>query len=189
MPCGRVSPKSTRKWKGFKREWRSSDSDSAAGQQERERLQTKMAEVKFSLGGLAAVRNAMAREIASIVYPILSIPPEIAAQIFMDYIAAGADSDREGPWLVKFPRAEGGPLLLARVCAAWREIILTLHALWSRLKVTRVQANTPKLLQFWLARAGGRPLDIDTRGVDFNTGSLFATLAMSEKSWIARNGV
>ncbi|KAJ7473940.1 hypothetical protein FB451DRAFT_1367009 [Mycena latifolia] len=165
-----------------------------------ERLQTR-------LGELAIARKPVADALGSIVYPILSIPPEITAEIFMEYVAADAQPNddpwsiglpehlltanphfdkSDGPLLTNLHATEGGPLLLASVCRAWRDIALSLPTLWCRLRMSPASRTISSILQCWLPRAGNLPLDLNLRhydGVDACTADLFNTLAPYSMQW------
>ncbi|KAF8149937.1 hypothetical protein B0H34DRAFT_624438, partial [Crassisporium funariophilum] len=59
------------------------------------------------------------------------------------------------------------PLLLTHICAPWRNICISLPALWSSLQTVMPKAdssmdthklNNSEIMRLWLSRAGGTPL-------------------------------
>ncbi|KAJ6569272.1 hypothetical protein B0H19DRAFT_1232159 [Mycena capillaripes] len=115
----------------------------------------EMAELQASLD---SARIPIVEALGSLVYPILALPPEITAEIFLQYVA-------EHP--LRLPRSYtnlSGPPLLASICRAWRHIALNLQVIWSNITVDLIA--TEPLLQCCLARAGGSllTLDMDLRG-------------------------
>ncbi|KAJ7116233.1 hypothetical protein C8R43DRAFT_960905 [Mycena crocata] len=108
---------------------------------------------------LATERRTIMNHLGYIIYPILSIPPEITGQIFSHYV--GMTRPRipsSATW------GRHGPLVLASVCMQWRDICLSLRSLWSCLEVEpphKSSENLLNLLQCWLSRAGSHPLDLE----------------------------
>ncbi|KAF8214055.1 hypothetical protein K438DRAFT_1563557, partial [Mycena galopus ATCC 62051] len=58
----------------------------------------------------------------SIVYPVLSLPPEITSEIFIRCLP----SDRK----LGAVKVDEAPLLIMHICRAWRQIAISLPALW-----------------------------------------------------------
>ncbi|KAJ7716217.1 hypothetical protein DFH07DRAFT_1068411 [Mycena maculata] len=106
---------------------------------------------------LDAQRQIVAQALDSIRYPVLTLPPEVTAHIFSYYV----DNPHIG-----YPGGDDpgdGPLPLASVCRSWRNICLSLHSLWSSLRVYPLdhsQSHLIRLLQCWLPRAGNHPVDL-----------------------------
>ncbi|KAF7334556.1 hypothetical protein MVEN_02285500 [Mycena venus] len=93
--------------------------------------------------------------------PIYSLPPEIIAEIFINFV----------PTYPEFPPYSGvlSPLVLGRVCRHWRAIALSTPALWSSLSLAvsdpdAVQTEKLDLLRTWLARSGNCPLSLSLTG-------------------------
>ncbi|KAJ7693884.1 hypothetical protein B0H17DRAFT_840283, partial [Mycena rosella] len=61
-------------------------------------------------------------QLDAIVYPVLTLPPEITSEIFVHCLP-----DRR-KWDVVNPKE--APLLLMHVCSAWRNITISTPALW-----------------------------------------------------------
>ncbi|KAJ7259704.1 hypothetical protein C8J57DRAFT_1471924 [Mycena rebaudengoi] len=140
--------------------------DQASGRELRTRLvqiEDEIAALTSKLRLLYETRKDILEDLKTVRYPILSLPPEITAEIFKYYVALHLTSDSH----FRVPLSRG-PLLLASICRAWRTIVLSLHALWARFRM--ISSKTPHLsdatisnmesfLQYWLPRAGSSPLD------------------------------
>ncbi|KAJ7658177.1 hypothetical protein DFH06DRAFT_1131185 [Mycena polygramma] len=144
----------------------------------RERLadiDNEIAELHKRLAHLATERKPIVEALRSAVYPVLSLPPEITAEIFLQYFNGAEIGGLIYPRVKAWP-PPGGPLPLAGICRAWRDIALALHPIWSNFDIlTSPNAipTTEKLLECWLPRAGNHPLDVSLRAQD----SLYTTLA------------
>ncbi|KAK6969005.1 F-box domain-containing protein [Favolaschia claudopus] len=119
-----------------------------------EEIDTEIAALEARLGHLKTAREPVAIALDSIVYPILSIPVEITSLIFS-----------YGSWIVDFnDMKRKGPLFLAQICRAWREIVFNTPSMWSRVRAAidsltkPLPVKWPDLLQSWLARSGNQPL-------------------------------
>ncbi|KAJ7877814.1 hypothetical protein B0H13DRAFT_2546096 [Mycena leptocephala] len=116
----------------------------------------------FARGWLSTQRPELALEqLDSMVHPVLTIPPELTAEIF------------------------GAPLLLASICREWRFLALSTCALWTTIRhVSRKTKNPKKLVESWLSRAGDLPLDLsmDARGLK-SAPEILAILAQRSSRW------
>ncbi|KAF7352329.1 F-box domain-containing protein [Mycena venus] len=95
-------------------------------------------------------------QLDSIVYPILSLPPEITMEIFSRCFQPERDS----------VNANEASLLLTHVCRAWRLLALSTPALWSTFCLSAV-ADIPHLseiAQTWLQRTRNCPLSLKIDG-------------------------
>ncbi|KAJ7693882.1 hypothetical protein B0H17DRAFT_1058552 [Mycena rosella] len=96
------------------------------------------------------------RELNSIVYPVLTLPPEISSEIFLHCIPSTRRLD-----VVNIDEA---PLLLMRACSAWREIAVSTPALWSTLDINFAKNLPPhhssEIVDTWLSRARLCPLSV-----------------------------
>ncbi|KAJ7901041.1 hypothetical protein B0H14DRAFT_2670504 [Mycena olivaceomarginata] len=106
--------------------------------------------------------------------PVLTLPPEIVAEIFVDFL----------PAYPEFPPYSGSrsPLLLCRICRHWRAVALTTPALWKAISIVvceRDAYETQKLelLKTWIARSGSCPLSLSIIGPTYRTTApIFAQL-------------
>ncbi|KAJ7672806.1 hypothetical protein B0H17DRAFT_1208524 [Mycena rosella] len=96
-------------------------------------------------------RSAILSELNLVVYPVLTLPPEITTEIFKWYIDTGK---RLLPSLV--------PSLLTQICRDWRALALSTPALWDT--ITEIEGHDPlqveRLVTTWFSRAGTRPLSL-----------------------------
>ncbi|KAJ7042867.1 hypothetical protein C8F04DRAFT_1075033 [Mycena alexandri] len=97
------------------------------------------------------------------VYPVQTLPPEILAEIFVNFL----------PPYPEFPPLSGllSPLLLCRICQQWRTIALSTPALWSSIRITAAlgESNSQEVRKFeilttWLARSRNCPLSLSLSG-------------------------
>ncbi|KAJ7155669.1 hypothetical protein C8R46DRAFT_1116182 [Mycena filopes] len=86
-------------------------------------------------------------------HPILSLPPEIIAEIFLRFLP----SYPEPPPLVGI----FSPVMPSRICRVWRQIALSTPLLWRAIRVTIRQHEAHeriawklKLFRMWLSRSG-----------------------------------
>ncbi|KAF8217981.1 hypothetical protein K438DRAFT_15775 [Mycena galopus ATCC 62051] len=104
-----------------------------------------------TLQELKQQRSAILSELNLVVYPVLTLPPEITAEIFKWCIDTGM---RLLPSLA--------PLLLTQICRDWRALALSTPALWDT--ITEVEGHDPlrveQLVTTWFSRAGTRPLSL-----------------------------
>ncbi|KAJ7730097.1 hypothetical protein DFH07DRAFT_945485 [Mycena maculata] len=85
--------------------------------------------------------------------PILTLPVEITAHIFVDCL----------PDALSAPNPSCAPMLLGYVCRKWREISLQTPVLWSSLRAEfkyETNLNFERLVQEWLRRSGTSPLNL-----------------------------
>ncbi|KAJ7728352.1 hypothetical protein B0H16DRAFT_1428647 [Mycena metata] len=127
-------------------------------------IDDETADLQVRLQRLAAERRPIVESLRSIFYPVLDLPPEVTAEIFL-YCVNTAYIGNDGNLTIA-PRlsTEGhGPLILASVCRAWRAIALGLRPIWSKFHLRtglNTTSSTQKLLECWLPRTGGHPLDV-----------------------------
>ncbi|KAJ7098690.1 hypothetical protein B0H15DRAFT_771928, partial [Mycena belliarum] len=60
-------------------------------------------------------------ELDSLVYPVLTLPPEITSGIFIHCLDRGPNNSME---------CREAPMLLLHVCRAWRDVAVSTPALW-----------------------------------------------------------
>ncbi|KAJ7467528.1 hypothetical protein FB451DRAFT_1369249 [Mycena latifolia] len=112
-------------------------------------LRSRLAELDASIAALSAERQSLQTESDSIIYPVLSLPPEIIAEVFR---RCGSSS---GP---PSPSPAEAPLLLGQICRQWRQIAINTPALWRSLRFFG-DVSSVELLKLWLSRTGNLPLE------------------------------
>ncbi|KAJ7174860.1 hypothetical protein C8R46DRAFT_1081926 [Mycena filopes] len=98
----------------------------------------------------------------SLVPPVLTLPPEIVSEIFINFLPSYPNLP---PQLGLF-----SPLLLCRICRLWRAIAVSVPDLWRAMPLDLSYRDVPSsqefaaaqvgLVETWLARSGTRPLSI-----------------------------
>ncbi|KAJ7093664.1 hypothetical protein C8R44DRAFT_989832 [Mycena epipterygia] len=120
-------------------------------------IDDKIACLEAQLTLLRSERDVLSRALNSIVYTILTIPPELTTEIFGYCVHDNGCSARA---MIR------NALTVASVCRAWRAIAISSGALWnniqSLLHFARTNIDsTQKLLEMCLSRSGNLPLDLD----------------------------
>ncbi|KAJ7157209.1 hypothetical protein C8R46DRAFT_1113791 [Mycena filopes] len=130
-------------------------------------IDASIAELNLRLRALERARWPIESELDRIVYPVLSLPPEITAEIFLRCLPhARAPSVESGFERIR-PNPQRAPLLLLQVCGTWREIALSTPRLWDCLYLYdstfeegySLNAVT-KVITDWFGRAGSSPLTL-----------------------------
>ncbi|KAJ7243960.1 hypothetical protein C8J57DRAFT_1191488 [Mycena rebaudengoi] len=127
------------------------------------KIDDEVATLQSKLQLLSEKRQTIFRRLDAVIYPVLTLPSEITAEIFMHYLGNFPVITHERA-LKTYP-----PLLLASVCREWRRVALSFPRLWAtlRLKWDLETVNCREhLLERWLLRAGSCPLDLDLSGSD-----------------------
>ncbi|KAJ7279452.1 hypothetical protein C8J57DRAFT_1303359 [Mycena rebaudengoi] len=115
---------------------------------------------------LSAERDAIQAELDSIVYPVLTLPPEITGDIFVWFRCLSWGGGPISP--------HSAPQILAKICRRWRSIAIGTPELWSHLSLwmdpagrSDFYAAVPAALEIWLARSGSHPLTIQFRSLEY----------------------
>ncbi|KAJ7615334.1 hypothetical protein FB45DRAFT_801783 [Roridomyces roridus] len=112
-------------------------------------LRAQLAHIESLIALLQAQRHTVHEQLAAVVYPILTLPNEVTAEIFLRYYDNCDDLSCT-------------PLVLTNVCSLWREVAISTRRLWSIFASRRPEYSTPthaSALQLWISRAGKLPLD------------------------------
>ncbi|KAJ7743581.1 hypothetical protein B0H16DRAFT_1561006 [Mycena metata] len=118
-------------------------------------IDATIADFETQLALLRAERELVSENLSCILYPILSLPPEMTAEIFLRYVDTASTDSRKGNLI-------HNPLPLASVCRAWRAIATSTCALWTRVDMnTTLIRDAESLLASWIPRSGDLPLDLD----------------------------
>ncbi|KAJ7167714.1 hypothetical protein C8R46DRAFT_1350671, partial [Mycena filopes] len=118
-----------------------------------------------------AQRLAISRRLDALVYPVLTLPPEITSMIFRSFVHSAPHT---GSY-----RKSTAPMILRHVCTTWRDIASADSALWAALHFDfdrdyrrNTVAELAGFLQTWIGRARSRPLSVVLHGdMAFRLGS------------------
>ncbi|KAJ7638269.1 hypothetical protein FB45DRAFT_1023074 [Roridomyces roridus] len=103
-------------------------------------LHSRLIHIRRHIASLRTEEAQLEQAIRAIIYPILSIPAELAIAIFKAHVK----------------QAQQDPLVLAQVCGQWRHTALATPELW-----TNIQSVAE--LQGWFERTGTCPIEADVR--------------------------
>ncbi|KAJ7267322.1 hypothetical protein C8J57DRAFT_1615974 [Mycena rebaudengoi] len=145
----------------------------------RDRLAGVMDEIAALVGHLErlrAERDVIQAELDEIVYPVLTLPPEVTSEIFCWCLPSTPDFPQPDP--------AAPPLVLLAICRRWRSIALAIPQLWSRLEIRLGPSITRNeslclLLERWLSRSASHPLSIlldDTESARSTSTSFYNTV-------------
>ncbi|KAJ6509123.1 hypothetical protein DFH09DRAFT_1436754 [Mycena vulgaris] len=148
-----------------------------------------MAQLQARLVHLAAARKPIVEALKTVFYPVITLPPEITAEIFLHYVDSAHIGGPGNTDIVTAPGRKGGcgPLLLASICRKWREVALALPPIWSSMQLyawPQTISATENLLQLWLPRAGSHLLEISI-GFPLSTDLLMPLISPYSLQWQA----
>ncbi|KAF7295779.1 F-box domain-containing protein [Mycena chlorophos] len=104
--------------------------------------------LKTQLSQRLADKGDLEAKLAAVVYPVLTLPAELTAEIMLCTAAVSQS---------RFP------VIVASVCAQWRRIALATPRLWTRFSQAWPETNFADsfgALERWVQRSGTLPLDI-----------------------------
>ncbi|KAJ7896045.1 hypothetical protein B0H14DRAFT_2495597 [Mycena olivaceomarginata] len=118
-------------------------------------LDAQISFLERSLSELQAEKQLVLERLYSYKYPVLTVPTEIIAEIFVHFL----------PIYPVCPPLLGpdSPTLLTHICRKWREIALSTPALWRAILLldsTIPGVGQDKLVDMWLARSRCLPLHL-----------------------------
>ncbi|KAJ7053560.1 hypothetical protein C8F01DRAFT_996574, partial [Mycena amicta] len=102
---------------------------------ELEQVEGNIRSLEAQLADLRGLRKLILSGLDNIVYPILTLPPELTIEIFTNYVESARLGFQDYPSDSRIPAPYPSPIVLASVCRAWRDIALSSAALWSRLHI------------------------------------------------------
>ncbi|KAJ7154353.1 hypothetical protein C8R43DRAFT_1106507 [Mycena crocata] len=154
-------------------------------------LSMEFAHLEALIRDLSAQRDEIQESIAlrkAVVYPIRRLPDDVLQEIFLAVL----------PPLNAAMSVSEAPLLLCRICSAWRALALDTPTLWSTLHIhlgfTLLTSTRTHAVREWLKRSAacplslsisGPPADLNTPGYSSHTSHifLFDTLFRSAARW------
>ncbi|KAJ7765348.1 hypothetical protein B0H16DRAFT_1796822 [Mycena metata] len=114
-------------------------------------LRDRLSKLDTLIAVLTAERQKLQTESDAIVYPILSLAPEITTEIFLRC---------QGGETYSRPSPSKGPLLLTQICHHWRQIAIHTPELWRCPQFNTDSPSSVDLYTLWLDRSGDIPLGI-----------------------------
>ncbi|KAJ7156521.1 hypothetical protein C8R43DRAFT_998251 [Mycena crocata] len=132
-------------------------------------IDLQIAALESHLALLHAEREEVLKDLAQVVYPILTLPTDIASEIFTHYV--------EKPLSRHYAEPTNNPLHLTSICRLWRATALSTCRLWTQLnfghadthhptgydRVSYAAVDVANRLRWWLPRAGSLPVDLHIR--------------------------
>ncbi|KAF7319819.1 F-box domain-containing protein [Mycena kentingensis (nom. inval.)] len=119
---------------------------------ERASVHSQITALHAKLAELADARKAVAEQLQAVAFPILTLPTEITAEIFLHYAETVADY---------YGSLQSAPILLTHICRPWRELALALPKLWTQIFMgDESSRGIDYLLRLWFERAGSLPLHV-----------------------------
>ncbi|KAJ7464744.1 hypothetical protein B0H11DRAFT_2051044 [Mycena galericulata] len=99
----------------------------------------------------------------ALIAPIRRLPPDIVREIFVACMPVDQNAAMS---------AHEAPLLLGRICSAWRTVALSTPTIWSSIHIVEplvdpseeIYEGCLQLVRTWLERSGAVPLSISFRG-------------------------
>ncbi|KAJ7482006.1 hypothetical protein FB451DRAFT_139952 [Mycena latifolia] len=123
---------------------------------DRDQLRRRLGQLNTLIAALSAERQRLLAHSDSIVYPVLSLPPEIASLIFIHCIPPSE--------ILPHPSPIEAPLLLTQICRQWRDIAVDTPELWQ--SIALVDTRSVEVFKTWLSRSGNYPLNFSLNCVD-----------------------
>ncbi|KAJ7031586.1 hypothetical protein C8F04DRAFT_694205 [Mycena alexandri] len=117
-------------------------------------------------------RQAAQTELDSLVYPVLTLPPEITAEFFLWCLPTSSG----GTEWNQVRALDEAPMLLCHVCSAWRDIAFSTPALWANMKLQVLPLYSADLFRAWIARTRDCPLSVHLYHFGRTSQAIFETL-------------
>ena len=130
-----------------------------------EELESQIAQVEASLEHLRSKAMVLKKRINQHFAPVLRLPPEVTAKIFEDCIPQIFWCTEDPTLHSKIMPNASIPLVIGKVCRAWRHQAWSTPKLWSSISLL-LDRRTPvdcELLKEWILRSGRSPLSIHLR--------------------------
>ncbi|KAJ7080940.1 hypothetical protein B0H15DRAFT_855580 [Mycena belliarum] len=122
---------------------------------DRGQLRLRLAQLNSLIASLSAEHERLLAQSDSIVYPVLSLPPEVVSLIFIRCIPSGSPV---------YPSPIEAPLLLTQICRQWREIAIDTPELWQ--SIALLDTRSVEVFNSWILRSGSLPLTFSLNCVD-----------------------
>ncbi|KAJ7147975.1 hypothetical protein C8R46DRAFT_1359486 [Mycena filopes] len=155
-------------------------------------LRAQLAEIEAEIYELSSrlrlfeeARWSIKTQLDRVVYPVLSLPPEITAEIFLRCVPP-TSTPVESKVQRICPHPRRAPLLLLQVCRTWRAIALSTPRLWdclhlcdSTFRKEHSLTTMTEVITDWFGRAGSSPLtlSLDVSETQYRLGADAAMLS------------
>ncbi|KAJ7640390.1 hypothetical protein DFH06DRAFT_1052815 [Mycena polygramma] len=130
-----------------------------------ERLRARIAELSTEIGrqkevlrNLETDKSLLQRRLNAAVDPVARLPLELSSEIFIQSLPPSSSPGEH-------PSLQHAPLVLLSVCTTWKDIALSVPALWAAIRIDfPCTEGFTDVLTAWLQRAHNHPLSISLRG-------------------------
>lgn len=116
-------------------------------------LDTEIALLRAQLGVLQSERDLIQLRLDAVVYPVLTIPPEVTSEIFLHCLPSRPEPD-----------PSFAPMLLTHICHEWSVIASSTPGLWTSLDLVACKGDSPFALadvaDKWFSRSASCPLTL-----------------------------
>ncbi|KAJ7044766.1 hypothetical protein C8F04DRAFT_596231 [Mycena alexandri] len=122
-------------------------------------LAFSISQQKLLLDEMQSQLENLQAQLDLIVYPVLTLPPEITTEIFLRCLPKTRELDVVNPREV--------PLLLTHVCGAWRHIACSTPRLWTTFYIAEKHGfldDLANIAETWFTRAGKCALSVKFHG-------------------------
>ncbi|KAJ7724861.1 hypothetical protein B0H16DRAFT_1698487 [Mycena metata] len=138
-------------------------------------LSLSISRQKLLLNEMQARLKNLQAQLDSVVYPVLTLPPEIISEIFVHCLPDKRKLDVVNP--------DEAPLLLMHVCSPWRQIAIATPQLWSTFEFTGTKKsfNIVDIAETWFNRASKRELSVKLHGALVGTTDLARFLPILQR--------
>ncbi|KAJ7044779.1 hypothetical protein C8F04DRAFT_1069519 [Mycena alexandri] len=117
-------------------------------------LRERIADLADSISRQKLLLDDLQAQLDAVVYPVLTLPPEITSEIFIQCLPVDRSIDAVNT-------AEA-PLLLTHICGVWRQIAISTPELWATFEVDVFYRHLclAEIANTWLGRTGECPLTV-----------------------------
>ncbi|KAK7014295.1 F-box domain-containing protein [Favolaschia claudopus] len=144
-------------------------------------LEAQVAAIKSSISLLRAAQRTARQRLRSYKYPVLTLPNEMIAEIFLRFLPLYPDVQ---PLL-----GDLSPMRLTQICRQWRDIACNTPQLWTAIDLNPRNVDLPTSLEgtlaltaLWVSRSGNCPLSI-RMGSQHDPMSILALLIPHRHRW------
>ncbi|KAK7014306.1 F-box domain-containing protein [Favolaschia claudopus] len=142
-------------------------------------LEAQISALRITISELSAAKGPAEQRLDAYKYPVLTLPNEIIAEIFLQYLPPYPDA----PPLVGLH----SPVHLTHICGQWREIALTTPTLWSAVDLAHLKRRLSVkgaiwFAEMWWPRSTPYPLSIHANDY-YDYFSIFSTALPHRARW------